>query len=317
MSSKDLYSILGLSRSATTQEIKKAYHKLAREYHPDRNSSPQAESRFKEIAAAFDVLGNAEKKSLYDEFGPDGLREGFNADAARQWGSGAGFGQGGFGQGGFGQGGSGQGGFGGNFDDILSQLFGGAGGGHGNSGGFGGFDSFTQSRPRRGQDLKTQISIPFGMAITGGSYKIPGHYIDIKIPAGIQCGQKMRLKGKGGVSQGGAGDLHVTVNIDLPTQFYRDSQNENDLCYDLPLRVSQAVLGDKISIPLPEGGSIKLKIPSKLPAKKRIRIPQKGMPQGQARGHLYIMPYITTPNHLPESKQIELEALLKALDAYY
>ena len=308
MSSKDLYSILGLSRSATTQEIKKAYRKLAREYHPDRNSSPQAEARFKEVAAAFDVLGNAEKKSLYDEFGPDGLREGFNADAARQWGSSAGFGGGA---------GFGQGGFGGNFDDILSQLFGGGAGGRRSTGGFGGFDSFTQSRPRRGQDLKTQISISFSMAITGGSYKIPGHYVDIKIPAGIQFGQKMRLKGKGGVSQGGAGDLHVTVNIDIPNQFYRDPQNENDLCYDLPLRVSQAVLGDKVSVPLPEGGSIKLKVPSKLPAKKRIRIPHKGMPLDQERGNLYILPYITTPNHLPESKQIELEALLKALDVYY
>ena len=90
---RDYYEVLGVSKSSTETEIKKSYRKLAMKFHPDRNpDDPEAEAKFKEIAAAFDVLGDPDKKALYDEFGPDGLREGFNADAARQWGTGAGFG---------------------------------------------------------------------------------------------------------------------------------------------------------------------------------------------------------------------------------
>lgn len=132
--STDPYRVLGVNPSASDKDIKKAYRKLARELHPDQNpNNPQAEARFKEVSAAFDVLGNPERRALYDEFGPDGLREGFNAEAARQWK------RQGFGGGGFGGGGADFSGFGGDFNDIFSQLFGGGrpSGGFG-GGGFGG-----------------------------------------------------------------------------------------------------------------------------------------------------------------------------------
>ena len=316
MSSRDLYSILGVSKSASDKEIKKAYHKLAQQYHPDRNpDNAQAEARFKEVAAAFDVLKDSKKRALYDEFGADGLREGFNPEAARQWGGGGSPFGGGFG------------GFGGDFGDILDQILGGRrgggspfGGGHSPFGGghspFGG----GYQAPSKGADIETQVSVPFQTAIEGGKVHLSQYQLDFKVPAGVYEGQKLKLKGKGQSGPGGRGDLKITLKLTLPDGF--EEYGESHLIYTLPITLSQATLGDRISIPKAEGGSITLTLPPQKGIQTKIRIPKKGRPiKGGQRGHLYIMPVIRPLDQLPSSESVEefetLQNLLKQLEEYY
>jgi DnaJ-class molecular chaperone len=305
MPHQDLYAVLGLPKSASAQEIKKVYHKLARDYHPDRNPGDlKSEARFKEIAAAFDILGNQEKRALYDEFGPDGLREGFNAEAARQWGVGAGFG------------GGQAGGFGGNFEDILNQFFG--GGGQGRRGGFGG--GGFGGPPKRGADIEVQLKITLETAIEGGKETLSKHNIEVKIPKGVYTGQKLRLRGKGQPGRGGPGDLTVKILVDPPDLFTQEGREGRDLRYELPLKLSQVTLGDKVSVLLPDGGRLTLKIPPGLEAQKRMRIPKRGMTYKGGRGHLYIIPVIRTPQLSSTSNDEErarFTTLVNSLDAYY
>ena len=303
---RDLYSILGVTRDSSAQEIKKAYRKIAQENHPDRNpDNPAAEERFKEASAAFDVIGNPEKRSLYDEFGPDGLREGFNADAARRYGTGFG--------------GGGTGGFG-NFDDILSQIFGGGGfggGGFGGGGfGGGGFGGFQQP-PQRGANLQMQLKIKLADAIDGCSRKLPGKG-KVTVPAGVTSGQKLRLRGKGQQGAGGPGDMIVTLEVLTPSGFDLDDSESGNLSISVPITLPQAVLGAKVPVALPEGGQVTLTLPAGLKLPKRMRIPRRGMTIKGGRGHLYVAPYIYAP-HPPEDEGMaaEMRGLMERLECYY
>jgi DnaJ-class molecular chaperone len=306
---KDLYGILGVSKTASDKEIKKAYRKIAQENHPDKNpNNPIAEEKFKEAAAAFDVLKHAEKRSLYDEFGPDGLREGFNADAARRYGAAAGFG------------GEGFGGFGGGFDDILSQLFGGGGGfggagfGGGDFGGAGGF----QQAPRRGANIDVTLKLSIAEAVSGCQKKLMGYGVDVKVPRGVATGQKLRLKGKGHAGHGGHGDLNVHLEVNLPDHFEFENEESGHIKFGLSITLKQAVLGGKVSVNLPEGGKVTLTLPPGLQLPKKMRIPNRGMTIKGGRGHLYVMPYITAPNLPSDDKQVAtLTHLLDQLDVYY
>lgn len=304
----DLYGILGVARDADTDAIKKAYRKLARQYHPDRNpDDPAAEAKFKEISAAHAVLSDDKKRKLYDEFGPDGLREGFDPEAARNYqrwagafGGGMPGGRGGGGGVHFDFGGSGLGGFG-DLDDLLGSLFG---------GGFGGGRG--QRVQRRGSDVERQLTISLRQAIEGGEVHLPGIGGNVKLPAGVAHGQKIRLQGKGQDGPGGAGDLYLVVHIAIPPGYTREG--EDDLALTLPITVSQAVKGGAVDIPTPEGTQISLKIPAASQGGRRMRLRGKGMPlRSGGRGHLYVDLQI----RVPEGDDPELLRLVEQLDAFY
>ena len=160
--------------------------------------------------------------------------------------------------------------------------------------------------------------MPFGVALSGGKVHISAYGVEVKVAAGTSSGQRLKVSGKGEPGRGGAGDLIVTVRVMAPEGFAVEG---DDLRYDLPLRVSQVALGDRVSVPLPEGGSITLKIPAGLAAQRRVRVPERGLPiKGGGRGHLYVTPYILTPTP-PKTEDAQafaaFEAAARALDAYY
>jgi len=302
--STDPYRVLGVNPSASEQEIKKAYRKLARELHPDQNpNNPQAEARFKEVTAAFDILGDADRRALFDEFGPDGLREGFNAEAARQW-KRQGFGGGGGGYGDFS-------GFGGDFNDIFSSLFGGGGGR--------GFQQARRRAPAKGAHIELSASIPFETAIHGGALNLKQYGVEVKIPKNVPQGSKLKLAGKGRQGPGGPGDMKVELKIELPEGF--ELEGEHDLTYALPLSLSEVMLGAQVTVPLPEGGELNLTIPANLKAHKRLRVRERGVPTKGGRGHLYVLPYVELPPApSPEEGSEEgqrLREALSLLESYY
>ena len=297
MSEKDLYRILGVSRTADDTEIKKRYRTLARELHPDRNPDPAAEARFKEVSAAFAVLGDEKKRSIYDEFGPDGLRDGFDAESARNYqrfaGRFGGFG----GPGGFNMGpGGGLGGFG-DLDDLLGGLFG---------GGFGGFGAPPK---RRGQDVVRSLAISLRQAVAGTEIQLSDAGVNVKVPAGIASGQKIRVPGKGQQGSGGAGDLYLTFNIATPPGCTVD---EDDLTLDLPVSVLQAIQGTSVELPLPDGGAVKLNIPAGTQSGRRLRLRNRGMTKG-GRGHLYVRVMV----QVPTGDDPELLALAESFERFY
>ena len=300
MAGTDLYSILGVPKTASADEIKRAYRKLARQYHPDRNPGDSAaEERFKEISGAFAVLGDEEKRRNFDEFGPDGLREGFDPQAARNyrtWAEQAGGGRGGFG--GFNLGDlGGLGGFG-DLDDLLGGLFGGR-------------RARPRPQPQRGADREREVTISLRQAVEGCDIHLPEHGGRLRIPSGIVDGQKMRMRGKGATGSGGAGDLYILVRIAAPPGF---SQDGDDLQVDLPLMVSQAVVGATVEVPTPEGTIAKMRVAAGTQSGQRLRLRGKGMPsKGGERGDLYVRIMV----RVPEGDSPALRAAATALDAFY
>ncbi len=197
--SKSLYETLGVSENASADEIKKAYRKLARKYHPDINKEESAVEKFKEINAAYEVLSDPEKKAQYDQFG-DQMFGGQNFhDFARKQGGGV------------------------DLDEILRQMFGGGGGFSGGFGGAGGFGGFGAPD----LDLQTRITVPFMVAINGGKHNVSvnGQNFDIKIPAGIKTGETMRVRGKGKQYQGHVGDLLIQVEVAASSEYERKGDN--------------------------------------------------------------------------------------------
>ncbi len=300
MSEKDLYSVLGVQKGASQSEIKKAYRRLAKQYHPDRNAGDdRAEDRFKEVSAAFDVLGDEKKKSLYDEFGHAGLREGFDADQARayqQWTGGGGPG-GGFR---FNMGGGG-GGFS-DLGDIFGSMF---GGGRGRPG------------PRRGQDVESAIGIDLLTAIRGGNVTISVDGEDalrVAVPPGITDGQKIRLSGKGrqGAMGGPAGDLLLRVDVKPHPALSRDG---NDLFMTTPVSIPEAIKGAKITVPTPEGGSVRLTLPKRSQNGQKLRLKGKGAPDPKTgeRGNLYVVLDV----RMPAAKDDAIDSLATELEAFY
>ncbi|MCB9529305.1 MAG: J domain-containing protein [Myxococcales bacterium] len=310
MADKDLYAILGVPKTASPDDIKKAYRKLARELHPDRNpDNPAAEARFKEVSAANAVLSDEKKRALYDEFGPDGLREGFDPDAARnyqKWAGqfGGGRGGGGFDFGGFGGSGGFGGGLGGfgDLDDLLGSLFGGAFGGGGRAAG--------PRMKHKGRDVEGQITVSLRQAVEGAEVHIPELGGNVRIPKGIGDAQKIRLSGRGQAGAGGAGDLYLTVNIATPPGYTREG---DDLTLDVPITVAQAVRGGQVEVPTPEGTTLTLKIPPGSQGGRRLRVRDKGMPGKGARGHMYVRLHI----RVPTGDDPKLLAAVDALDAFY
>lgn len=270
---KSLYETLEINDNASADEIKKAYRKLARKYHPDVNKDKDAEEKFKEINAAYEVLSDQEKKQQYDQFG-DSMFGGQNFhDFARGQGQNV------------------------DLDEILRQMFGQGGGrsGFGNSSfnGFGGFGSAGFDEPDL--DTQAQITIAFDVSILGGKQHISmnNESFDIKIPEGIKNGQKIRAKGKGKSYNGQRGDLIIKINVSASPEYERD---ENTLIktFDLPLKT--ALFGGKVQIKTIHK-DITLKVPQNTKQNQKFRVKELGVLDKKAgkKGDLFLKANIILP----------------------
>jgi DnaJ-class molecular chaperone len=299
---QDPYSELGVSRTASADEIRKAFRKLAKQYHPDQNPNDKgAEERFKRISAAFDLIGDDEKRKKFDrgEIDADGreVHRGFRGGPQ------GGFGGSGFGGGGFAGGGGGGAEFEGvDLNDILGEMFGGRGGGgaRGGGGGFagGGFGGFAS----KGADVRAQVEIDLVDAIKGGKQRIQfsdGRTIDVTIPKGAEAGQVLRLKGQGAPGRSGPGDAHIELAIRPHPIFKREG---GVLVMDLPISVPDAVLGAKVEAPTPEG-PVTLTVPKGSNSGSVLRLKGRGLYEQGRRGDLMARLVVT----LPEGADPELE----------
>lgn len=299
---RDPYQELGVSRTATADEIRKAFRKLAKANHPDTNpGNKEAEERFKRVSAAFDIVGDPEKRKKFDagEIDADG-RETFRGfgggGAGGPWGSANG--------GGFGR----QGGFrsetfeGVDLGDILGEMFGGRGGRGGPEGGRGGgFGGFSQ----RGSDVRARLEIDLVEAIRGAKRRIAfsdGRTIDVTIPKGAQDGQTLRLRGQGSPGRSGPGDAFIELHV-LPHAVFR--REGEVLVMDLPVTLYDAVLGGKVEAPTPDG-PVTLSIPKGANTGTKLRLKGKGLPDAKGgRGDLFARLVVV----LPENPDPALEAL--------
>lgn len=337
---RDYYEVLGVSRSASEDEVRSAFRKLAFKFHPDRNQEPDAEARFKELNEAYEVLSDAQRRREYDQFGHVG--------------AGTGAGYGGFGS------------FG--FEDIFETFFGGVGA-----------RANTQRRTQRGADLRVDITLTFEEAIFGCEKTIevprwdrcehcngigsePGtqpsrcptcngtgelrrvqqsiigqfvsvsvcdrcrgegrviltpcgecrgtgkvhasHRVLVTIPAGIDDGQQIRRPGEGEIGPGGgpAGDLYIAISVSPHPVLKRQGA---DLIYDLTINVAQAALGEEVEVPTAEGPPAKLKVPAGTQSGKVLRIHDKGVPHLRAsgRGDLLVRTRVAVPQKLTEEQR--------------
>ena len=261
----DPYATLGVARGASEKDIKSAYRKLAKELPPDRNTgNPKAAERFSEVTRAYDLLSDKDKRAQYDRGEIDADGNPANPFAGMGGGFNGGFNGGGFGGGFRPEDLRGQGGFGGaegiDLGDLFEGLFGGASGarsarGPGGFGGAGGFGGQQQRRPppRKGADIAYRLRVSFVDAARRADQRITladGKTIDLKLPAGVEDGTQMRLKGKGEAGPGGAGDGLVTITVDPHPFFRRDGDNVR---LDLPITLDEAVNGAKVKVPTVDG----------------------------------------------------------------
>jgi curved DNA-binding protein len=307
MADRDFYKILGVSREASPQEIKKAYRQLAKELHPDRNpDDKESEERFKDVSAAYAVVSDVEKRKLYDQFGEMGLREGFDPEAYQAATQGAGgFGGFDFGDifGGAARGGRGQAGRHVEFD--FEDLFGGRSPGRG---------AYVRA-PQRGADIGSEVTIDFRDAVLGCTRELSlrsaegERTLKVRIPAGVRNDGKIRLRGQGGLGAHGgpAGDLVLKVKVRKHPYF---SMRGKQLHVRVPVTPLEAYAGTKVTVPTPEG-SVQLSVPagSQNGSKLRLRgkgIQQKNKPKGDLIAHLEIV--------MPAGQSDEVEEALKTVE---
>lgn len=300
---RDPYDILGVSKTASEAEIKKAFRALAKKHHPDKHAGDKdAQKKFQEISGAYDIVGDKDKRAKFDagEIDAAGNPRGFDP---RQGGGfhGGPFGGGG-GQGGArdfhftwdNAGGETQEGF--RAEDLFSDLFGGLGG-RGRRGGGG-------RGPARGEDFTVATTISFDEAIKGGTRRVMvpnGEQIDVKIPVGVKDGQQVRVKGRGGAGRNGgpAGDILIDIKVAPHPAMTRDG---NDIRMDLPVSLKEAVLGGKVPVQTPGGGTVELNLPANSNTGKVLRLKGKGVaPAGGTPGDLYVKLVVTLPDQ-PDSE---------------
>jgi curved DNA-binding protein len=291
---RDYYEVLGVPRGAGDEEIRSAYRKLAREYHPDVNKDPGAEDRFKEVSEAYEVLRDPEKREKYDRLGSN-WRAGEDVSGA------SGFG------GGF-RGGGAQGfGDGDGFSDFFESFFG------GRRGGSPGFEGFSM----RGGDQEAPLEVTLEEAARGGKRRISladGRDFEVQIPPGVRDGQKIRLAGQGGegASGGPAGDLYLRVRIKRHPRFRREG---DDLVVEIPVAPWEAALGATVPVPTLDG-SAKVKVPAGSSSSRRLRLKGEGMPgPGGRKGDLYASVRIVVPKKL-EKRERELFEELAAVSRF-
>ena len=276
--SNSLYETLGVSEKASADEIKKAYRRLARKYHPDINKDPGAEDKFKEINAAYEILSDEKKRAQYDRHG-DAM---FGGQNFHDFASSSGMG---------------------NLDEILKNIFG--GGFSASASGFGGFSSrggFSGFRQTGGfggfgdeddMDSRAKVTIPFDVAVKGGEHSINfnGENIKIKIPNGINDGEKLRIKGKG---NGGRGDLILTVNIAPSDEYERDG---DDLYKDVLIPLKTMMFGGKIDVKTPKK-DVTIKIAENSKSGQKIRLKGYGVQNRKSGifGDLYLRARVSLPD---------------------
>ncbi|MDD3777447.1 MAG: J domain-containing protein [Actinomycetota bacterium] len=294
---KDYYKVLGVGKNASQDEIKKAYRKLARKYHPDANAdNPQAEEKFKEIGEAYEVLKDPDKRKKYDQLGANWKQyqnagwPGGGQKAYDFGGSGFNFGD-----------------LGGGFSDFFEMFFGNRASDFTNFGsGFRG----RKTAQAKGQDLQSAMNITLREAYFGTTRSIrlqkegKARTVSVKIPAGIKDGGKIRVTGEGGPGQGSgaSGDLYLVVNVS-EHPFYK--RKGDDLHCEVPVTIKEALYGDKIDIPTFEG-KVLVTLPPKTQSGKVLRLKGKGMPKlkGSGNGDLYAKVKIMLPENLtPEQKK--------------
>ncbi len=303
--SKDPYAILGVARTASDDEIKKAYRALVKDLHPDLNPNDEAKAnRFKEVSAAFEILGDKNKRARYDRGeidgagNPRGFAGGHSGGhpGAHPGGQAGGFGRGGFGGGGFG-------GFGGEsedpFDDLLSGLFGGRGGRR-------------RTGPVKGRDVRYSVEIPFRDAVTGARRRMTmadGKALDIDIPAGIQSGQTLRLRSQGQPSPGGGppGDALIEVRVADSPVWTREGDN---LRMTKAVSLDTAVLGGKVDVETPNG-KLSLKVPAGSNTGSVLRLKGQGVQRPSKPGDLYVRLEIV----LDDPRDSRLQDFLKSAAA--
>lgn len=277
--SKSLYETLGVSENASADEIKKSYRKLARKYHPDINKEKEAEEKFKEINAAYEILSDEKKRSQYDQFG-DNMFGGQNfSDFARSQGSG-----------------------GINLDDILSQIFGNSGGfgAGGSSFGFGGGFGFEPDL-----DIQANLTIAFSTAVLGGKQHInlQNDSFDIKIPAGISDNETIRIRGKGKSGRNGRGDLLLKISVAQDPEYTREDDNLTKT-FDIPLKT--ALFGGKVSVPTLYK-EVSLKIPPNTKNSQRFRLKELGVKNRKSghMGDLFLKANVILPNTDSMSEEVK------------
>jgi len=323
MDYKDYYKVLGVDRNSTEKEIKSAFRKLAREHHPDVNpGDPQAETRFKEINEAYEVLSDSEKRAKYDRLGTDwhrwqqsGGRPG-DFDWSRWTTTAPGGGRAHvhystpedlediFGGSGI-------------FSDFFTSIFGGLGGGTQRPGGFGGFEGFEyQPRSQRGQDLEHGVEISLAEAYHGTTRVLSKdkRRLEVKIPPGAKTGTRVRVRGEGGtgIASGQAGDLYLKVKVSSDPRFVRKGDH---LHVAVPVDLYTAVLGGEVYVPTLTG-DVKLKVPAGSQNGRVFRLRGKGMPKLRKPteyGDLYARLNVRLPTELTP-KQRELFEQLSSLE---
>jgi curved DNA-binding protein len=307
MAEMDYYQILGVSRDATNDEIKKAYRKLAMKYHPDKakGDKKQAEEKFKQISEAYAVLSNPEKKKEYDEFGSQAFKakfsqedifRGFDFSEIFDFGI---------------------------SDNIFSRIFGGVGGGRPRGRTrifrFGGPEGYQgQVQPSKGQDFQVEMPITLHEMAFGAeklvSFSHEGQVekISVKIPAGTLPGKKLRLSGKGGPSPfgGPAGDLYVKLKEVEHPVFKREG---GDLYVDRRIKFTEAILGTKVTVPTLDGKTMSLKVPPGTQSHTKMRLKNYGIPSanGKSRGDQFVRIIVETPANLTKKQKTLLEELAK------
>ncbi len=298
MKYKDYYAILGVARDASADDIKSAYRRLARKYHPDVSKEADAEAKFKEMGEAYETLKDPEKRAAYDQLGRQTPGQDFRPPP--DWNEHFAQGQGGF-------------------DDIdLSDLFAGLAGrqarGPGGAGGAPG--GRRADRPRPGSDYEAVVRLAFEQAFhgaeidlelsalewdpDGGMRRVP-HRVKTRIPKGVTDGEKLRVPGKGGRGANGGpdGDLYLDIEVEAHPLYRVSGQ---DLYVDLPLAPWEAVLGTQVNLPTP-GGAVALKVPAGTRAGQQMRLGGRGMTRGTAAGHLFAVVRIEVPTVVDDAQR--------------
>ncbi|EGK8048563.1 co-chaperone-curved DNA binding protein A [Campylobacter lari] len=279
--SNSLYETLGVSQNASADEIKKAYRKLARQYHPDINKEAGAEEKFKEINAAYEILSDEKKRAQYDRYG-DSM---FGGQSFHDFSRNAG---------------------GADINDILNNIFGGGFGGFGRGfsssnnfrSGFGGFGGFEEDL-----DLQASVKIPFEKGILGGEHtiNINNEQVKIKIPHGIKDGEKLRIRGKGKSFQGQKGDLILKVELEKSDEYERE---DDDLYKKVEISLKTAFFGDKISVHTPRK-EVKITIPPNSKNNQKIRL--KGYGVQNRKTDLYGDMYLILNVKIPDINSLDPE----------
>ena len=304
--SDDYYKILGVDKQASAADIKKAYRKLARKYHPDANrNNPQAEEKFKKVSAAYAVLSDKSKRDLYDKYGINGLRDGFDENQWRQYGGG----QSPFGGADFG----GFSGFGG-MESIFETLFGGGGR---RGGRVSGSPPWSTSGGQKGGDVKSSLDIDAMDAILGRELEllvpVAGEQkkLKVKIPQGIESGKSIRLKNQGspGLFGGQNGDLLLVLNVRENGPFRRQGDN---LIKEQSITIGQAYFGDIITVETPWGEG-KLKVPPQTQGGTKMRVKGHGVRKGDKKGDLLVQLNII----IPQNAKKDTEKLVRELEKAY